>query len=265
MNVIAFDIETVPDTAGFRRLQPLEGLTDDDAARVMFQQRRQETGGSEFLRPHQHRIVAIAVAGRLDGDFRVWSLGDEASAESELVRRFFDGIERYAPVLVSWNGSGFDLPVLVYRALFHGIQAPRYWETGDEEQSFRYNNYLNRFHWRHTDLMEVLSGFDARARTKLEDISLMLGLPGKLGMHGGLVWDAWQEGRVAAIRAYCETDALNTWLVYQRFEFLRGRIDARQLAEHCEEVAGMIEASGRGHLQQFLAGWDRERYTVSVQ
>ena len=71
------------------------------------------------------------------------------------MKRFFDGIERYSPTLVSWNGGGFDLPVMHYRALINGVTAPRYWETGNDDASFRYNNYLGRYHWRHTDLMDV--------------------------------------------------------------------------------------------------------------
>ena len=97
-------------------------------------------------------------------------------------------------MLVSWNGSGFDLPVLTYRALRHDVQAPRYWETGDEEQGFRCNNYLGRFHWRHIDLMDVLSGYQGRGRVGLDKMAQLLGLPGKLGMSGEAVWDAWLEG-----------------------------------------------------------------------
>jgi predicted PolB exonuclease-like 3'-5' exonuclease len=82
---------------------------------------------------------------------------------------------------VSWNGGGFDLPVLHYRALRFQVQAPRYWETGDEDNAFRYNNYLGRFHWRHVDVMDVLSGYQARARASLSDTAVLLGYPGKLG------------------------------------------------------------------------------------
>ncbi|MGH8313311.1 MAG: hypothetical protein ACRER9_08515, partial [Gammaproteobacteria bacterium] len=44
MNILAFDIETIPDVASGRQLYGLDGLSDEDAARAMFQQRRQETG-----------------------------------------------------------------------------------------------------------------------------------------------------------------------------------------------------------------------------
>lgn len=158
MHCFTFDIETVPDTEFGRRLYDLEGLTDEQVAQIMFTRRRQETG-SEFLALHQHRIVAISVAMRSGETFKVWSLGSRDAVEAELIQRFYDGLEKFSPDLVSWNGAGFDLPVLHYRTLLHGIAAPRYWDVGDDEQSFRWNNYLNRFHWRHIDLMDVLSGF----------------------------------------------------------------------------------------------------------
>ena len=168
MHCFSFDIETVPDVEFGRSYFELGDLPDDKVATAMTFKRLQDTG-SEFLPLHQHRVVAISVALRTGDSFRVWSLGDEESDEADLVRRFFDGIERYTPDLVSWNGSGFDLPVLHYRALRHGIQAPRYWELGDGDRDFKWNNYLSRFHWRHIDLMDVLAGFStavARVSTR---------------------------------------------------------------------------------------------------
>src|SRR6185312_2028315 len=129
-------------------------------AKAMFALRRQDSGG-EFLPLEQHRVVAISCVLRSADALKVWSLGDVSSPEAELIERFFDGIERFSPDLVSWNGAGFDLPVLNYRGLLAGVQAPRYWETGDGDQAFRYNNYLSRYHWRHVDLMDLLSGFQA--------------------------------------------------------------------------------------------------------
>ena len=253
-NVLAFDIETVPDVEFGRRLHGLAGLSDKQVGYVM-QTRQREQTGSEFLSLEQHRVVAISVGMRSRDGFRAWSIGDPDSSESELVRRFFDGIERYTPTLVSWNGSGFDLPVLHYRALRHGIQAHRYWEMGDEDQSFRWNNYLSRFHWRHVDLMDVLAGFQGRGRVRLDSMAQLLGLPGKLGMKGEEVWAAYLDGRAADIRNYCEADVLNTYLVYLRFELMRGRLDAVEHERECELVRAWLGASDRAHLQEFLAAW----------
>jgi len=254
MNTLVFDIETVPDVALGRRLYSLEGLSDAQVAKAMFALRRQDTGG-EFLPLEQHRVVAISCLLRSADGLRLWSLGDHSAPEGELVQRFFDGIEKFSPDLVSWNGSGFDLPVLTYRGLLAGVQARRFWETGDQDQAFRYNNYLSRYHWRHTDLMDVLSGFQPRGRVSLKNMALLLGLPGKLGFDGSQVWDAWQAGGIAAIRNYCETDVLNTWLIYLRFAQLRGALSREQHADELERVRAYLGAAKDGHFAAFLRAW----------
>jgi 3'-5' exonuclease len=255
MSWLVFDIETVPDVELGRRVFGLEGLADAQVARAMFAQAR-AASGSEFLPHEQHKVVAIACALRTREQFRVWSLGDPGASEAELIARFFDGIEKYTPDLVSWNGGGFDLPVLHYRALKAGVQAPRYWETGEDDTSFRYNNYLSRYHWRHLDLMDVLSSHNARARASLEDMAGLLGLPGKLGFAGDKVWDAVLAGRLDAVRRYCETDVLNTTLIYLRFEFMRGRLDRAAYEAELGRVRTALATSGEPHHAEFLAAWE---------
>jgi predicted PolB exonuclease-like 3'-5' exonuclease len=254
MNTLVFDIETVPDTDLGRRLFDLHDLTDEHVAQIMFAKRRQETG-SEFLSHEQHRIVAISVAMRSRDSLKLWSLGDEASSEKVLIERFFDGLDKFTPDLVSWNGAGFDLPVLHYRSLLHGVTAARYWETGDSDQTFRYSNYLSRFHWRHMDLMDILSGFQGRGRASLNDIATLLGFPGKFGMHGAEVWGEYLKGGLSRIRDYCETDVLNTYLIYLRFELLRGRLNPAEHAQEVARVRKLLGDSDAGHLKDFAAAW----------
>lgn len=256
MNVLVFDIETIPDVESGRRIYDLEGLDDADVARVMFNKRREQTGDSEFLRHHLQRVCAISVVLRQGDVFKVWSLGEPGADEADLVRRFYDGIEKYTPTLVSWNGSGFDLPVLHYRALKHGVVASRYWETGDDDQSFRWNNYLSRYHARHTDLMDVLAYYQPRASAPLDQIAVMLGLPGKMGMSGAHVWDEYQAGNIEGIRNYCETDVLNTWLVYLRWELIRGRLDHGAYEKELDLVRTTLAASDHAHLKEFLSVWE---------
>lgn len=251
---LVFDIETIPDVELGRRWYDLDGIEDAQVAQIMLTRRRQDTG-SDFLPLEQHRIVAISVALRSGDSFRVWTLGESRSSEAEIIARFFEGIEKYTPDLVSWNGSGFDLPVLHYRSLRHGIVAPRYWETGDEDQTFRWNNYLNRYHWRHLDLMDVLSGFQNRARAGLEAVAILLGFPGKLGMAGDQVWEQYRAGNIEGIRNYCETDVLNTYLIYLRFELIRGRLVAEQYAAEIVRVREYLAAQGKPHYAEFLAAW----------
>jgi predicted PolB exonuclease-like 3'-5' exonuclease len=255
MNRLVFDIETVPDVELGRRVLGIEGLSDAEVAKAMYTVRRQESG-SDFLPLEQHRVVAISCVLRSRDQLQVWSLGEEQSSEAELIARFFDGIDKYSPDLVSWNGSGFDLPVLHYRALKAGVQAPRYWETGDDDTSFRYNNYLSRYHWRHLDLMDVLSSFQVRARASLQDMALLLGLPGKLGFSGAQVWDAVLAGQLSAVRNYCETDVLNTYLVLLRFELFRGRLEPSAYRQELERLREWLRASGAAHHLQFLQAWE---------
>ncbi|MFK8052702.1 MAG: 3'-5' exonuclease [Woeseiaceae bacterium] len=254
MHCMTFDIETVPDIDTGRRLLDLGDLSDEDAYKAMSFKQLQKTG-SEFLPLHLQRIVAISVALRTQDEFRVWTLGNEDSSEAEIVQRFFDGIDRYVPDLVSWNGSGFDLPVLHYRALKHGVSAGKYWDTGDDNREFRFNNYLSRFHWRHIDVMDALAGFQPRGRAPLDAIAVMLGLPGKLGMSGDKVWDTYRAGDLRAIRDYCETDVVNTHLVYLHFEHMRGRLDAVDLQRELALVRQTLTTMDVAHLNEYLAAW----------
>lgn len=255
MNILVFDIETIPDVKTGRRLYDLDGLSDRETAEVMYTQRRQQTGNSEFLRHHLHRIIVISVVLRAGDKISVWSLGEQDSGEKEIIQRFFDGIERYTPMLVSWNGRGFDLPVLHYRSLLHGISAPRYWETGGDDQSFKWNNYISRFHERHTDLMDVISGYEGRAIAPLDEIASMCGFPGKMGMSGDKVWDCYLDGNIEAIRNYCETDVLNTYLVFLRYELMRGRKTQAGYETECEKLRELLKAENKPHLTEFLKAW----------
>ena len=255
MNCLIFDIETIPDVELGRRIFALEGLADAAVAKAMFAHCRQESG-RDFLPLEQHRVVAIACALRHREELRVWSLGAAAADEKELIERFFDGIEKYSPDLVSWNGAGFDLPVLHYRALAHGVQAARYWETGGADAAFRFNNYLSRYHWRHLDLMDVLSGFQPRARASLTHMALLLGFPGKLGFSVAQVWEEYLAGNAVGIRRYCETDVLNTYLVYLRFELMRGQLTRARHAEELERLKALLRGSAEPHWAEFLHAWE---------
>jgi 3'-5' exonuclease len=250
--VLAFDIETVPDIAGLRLLHEIDPhVPDRDVAEFAFRERRARTG-QDFLPLHLQRVVAIACALREGDTFRCWSLGGPEEGEAELIRRFFDGIDKYTPQLVSWNGSGFDLPVLHYRSLVHGVCAPRYWDTGEDDTDFRYNNYINRYHTRHIDLMDLLSLYQGRASAPLDELARLLGFPGKLGFDGSRVWDAYQAGGIQQIRNYCETDTVNTYLVFQRFQLLRGVCDAARYREEVERVRATLAKTGAPHWQEFV-------------
>jgi len=252
---LVFDIETIPDTDGLKKLLDLPPETSaEDVANIAFHKRRQQNG-SEFLPHHQHRVVAISCALREGDSFRVWTLGAPDAPEQEIIQRFFDGIEKYTPNIVSWNGSGFDLPVLHYRAMIHGIQAPRYWDMGDDDRDFKWNNYISRYHMRHLDLMDVLAMYSGRANAPLDQMAQLCGFPGKLGMDGSKVWDAYKNGEIGAIRDYCETDVANTYLVFLRFQLMRGLLTKQRYDEEVQLVRDTLQGYGLPHWQEFLAAW----------
>ena len=256
--ILVFDIETVPDVAALRRVHGIPAQVDDEGALAWAVQQRRAHSGGDFLPPPFQRIVAISCALREGSAFRVWSLGELADPEPELVRRFFDGLERYTPQLVSWNGSGFDLPVLHYRSLLHGVPASRYWDVGDDDREFRYNNYLSRYHTRHLDLMDVLSAYQPRASAGLDVMARLCGFPGKMGMDGSAVHAAVRGGGLDSVRRYCETDVMNTYLLFLRFQLIRGALNAGEYAREVSFARERIAAIGAVHWIEFLAAWDAQ-------
>jgi predicted PolB exonuclease-like 3'-5' exonuclease len=254
--ILVFDIETVPDVAGLRRAHALPAdLGDDGVLDWALQRRRQQTGG-DFLQLHFHRVVAISCALRDGSGLKIASVGTAADGEAELIRRFFDLVDKHVPQLVSWNGGGFDLPVLNHRALVHGVTAAKFWDWGDDDREFKFNSYLGRYHTRHLDLMDVLAMYQPRAAAGLDAMARLCGFPGKLGMDGSAVHEAVRAGRLEDVRRYCETDVLNTWLVYLRFRLLRGELAAGEYAKEISLARERIAAIGAPHWQEFLAAWD---------
>jgi 3'-5' exonuclease len=145
--------------------------------------------------------------------------------------------------------------VLNYRALIHGVRASRFWDQGEDDREFKWNNYISRYHARHTDLMDVLAMYQGRGNAPLDQMAQLTGLPGKLGMDGSKVWDAYQGGQIAAIRNYCETDVANTFLLFQRFQLVRGALDEGQYRRECDLVRGVLSKSPEAHWREFLAAW----------
>jgi predicted PolB exonuclease-like 3'-5' exonuclease len=257
--ILVFDIETIPDIAGLRALYELDdGVSDRDVAEMAFQMRRQKIG-SDFLQHHLHRVAAISCVLREGDNFKVWTLGEPDEEEGSVIQRFFDGIEKYTPQLVSWNGGGFDLPVLHYRALIHGVQCPRYWDMGEDDRDFKWNNYISRYHTRHLDLMDLLAMYTGRANAPLDELAKLIGFPGKLGMDGSKVWEAYQQGKIGEIRDYCETDVVNTYLVFARFQLMRGQFTRAQYERECELVRSVLAKSEGAHWKEFLAHWPEKK------
>jgi hypothetical protein len=234
-------------------------LPDADVAEMAFQQRR-ALNGTDFLPLYLQRIVVISCALRTGKDLRVWSLAEPEQNEAEIIQRFSDGIEKLSPQLVSWNGGGFDLPVLHYRGLVQGVVAKRYWDTGDgsyaDSREFKWNNYISRYHARHLDLMDLLALYQPRANAPLNDLARLMGFPGKLVMDGGSVWEAWKNNELAGIRDYCETDVINTYLVFLRFQLMRGEMTPNEYQAEISFVQKELGKLNKPHWQEFMSAWN---------
>jgi 3'-5' exonuclease len=228
-------------------------LPDHEVAEVAFQKRRTQTG-NDFLPPHLQRVLVISCVLRSDEGIKVFSLGEPENDEKATIQRFFEGLNRYVPQMVSWNGRGFDLPVLAVRGLIHGVTAACFWDTGADNKDFKWSNYINRFHDRHVDLMDVLSIYGGRG-SPLDDVAKLSGLPGKLGMDGSEVWSSYRKGGIAAIRDYCETDTANTYLMYLRFQMMRCALTAERYASECSLLRNFLEKRGEPHWKEFLQLW----------
>lgn len=253
MTIMIFDIETVPDVVTGRRVNKIDPTLDDiEVISILQLINRQKKQGSEFLQHYLHKIVAISVLVQ-DGDFlKIWSLGNVDDDEKNLLERFFNGLEKYKPTLVSWNGSGFDLPVIHYRSLLHQVASKVYWEVGERVPEFKWNNYLNRYHYRHIDIMDLLSGYQKSAVASLDDVATMLGLPGKMVLTGDQVLNSYIAKDLHSIRNYCEIDVLNTYLVFLRMQYIRGVFDNSQYGFLCNTLKKYLKNLNIEHFNNFL-------------
>jgi predicted PolB exonuclease-like 3'-5' exonuclease len=256
--VLVFDIETIPDIAGLRLLRGSDPLATDAQVYAQEMLERADAGKGDLLPLHLQRVLVISCVFRNAEGLRVHSFVDRgggASQEGRVIQSFFTSVEKHVPQLVSWNGGGFDLPVLHYRGLKHGVVANKYWDMGEDDREFKWNSYISRYHWRHLDLMDLLALYQPRASAPLDALARLCGLPGKLGMDGAAVYPAYLEGKIEDIRRYCETDVMNTYLLYCRFQKMRGGLTE---GEHDREIAYVKEVLGgidEPHWVEYCAGW----------
>jgi predicted PolB exonuclease-like 3'-5' exonuclease len=210
-SVIVWDIETAPDLKGFAAANHCAGKTDDEIRAAM---------GDKFPKHIFHSIICIGalIAHQEDGGWKVGALGAPHVGdrpEKELITAFVERIAELTPQLITFNGSSFDLPVLRYRAMAHGVAAP----------GLAARPYFNRYTDDAVDLCDVLSSFTTQAKASLHEVCAVMGLPGKPdGMSGAEVERYYREGRIREIAEYCETDVVNTYRLWLRYELFRGRL-----------------------------------------
>ncbi|MGE0097322.1 MAG: 3'-5' exonuclease [Hydrogenophaga sp.] len=250
--VLVFDIESIPDVDGLRALRGAGATDTDEQVYAAWLAERKEKGQSDFMPLHLQRVLVISCVFRNAEGLRIHSFVDrDGQSEGKVVQTFFHAVEKHTPQLVSWNGGGFDLPVLHYRGLRHGVEASKYWDLGEDDREFKWNNYISRYHMRHLDLMDLLAMYSPKNNAPLDAMAKLCGFPGKLGMDGSQVYAQYLAGQTEDIRRYCETDVMNTYLVYCRFQKMRGGLTE---AEYEQEIA-MVKAS-LGNLAPTESHWD---------
>jgi 3'-5' exonuclease len=256
--VLVFDIESIPDVDGLRALRGAPQDATDAQVYEAWLAERKEKGQSDFTPLHLQRVLVISCVFRNAEGLRVHSFVDrDGQSEGKVVQTFFHAVEKHTPQLVSWNGSGFDLPVLHYRGLRHGVEASKYWDLGEDDREFKWNNYISRYHMRHLDLMDLLAMYSPKNNAPLDAMAKLCGFPGKLGMDGSMVYSQFLAGQTDEIRKYCETDVMNTYLVYCRFQKMRGGFTE---AEYEQEIAYVKEMLGKlapdeSHWDEYLKAW----------
>lgn len=242
-----FDCETIPDTLALARTMPeqmlktasdKEGKIDDKALSILACEAQKESTGSSFLPVLYHKVVCISAVLLENGKFvKVNTI--EGKDEHEIIANFLGFIENHSPRLVSYNGRGFDLPMLMIRAMKYNLQAPRYFNTND-----KWCNYRSRYDgaWA-LDLLDHISDFRAVSGLKLDTLCAMLGMPGKYDVHGDQVLELYYAGELEKIKEYCESDTLNTYWLFLKYELLHGKISYEQYFAGLEDMSEFIASN----------------------
>ena len=259
--ILVFDIETVGDTYAARRIYPqLAELNDADTLSALTAIRIQEAGHN-FMRLPLQRIVCISALYIKDGTFSLFSLTADKFSEEEILAKFFRAFNDVAklPKLISWNGSGFDIPVLIYRAMQYDLAAPWLFEEGDRIKNMRFDNYVNRFHTRHLDLMDRFSQYGASRREAMDVVASLYGLPGKTDVDDSMVGELVSNNDWQTLSIYCESDVMNTWLIYLRWLRLTGQLSLPDFAAWQQQSRDYLikftQADGTPRHQAFLNDW----------
>lgn len=264
-NLFVFDIETIPDTDVVKNLTHSTTTDVQKLREELAEYHIEVSGGNPFPRQPFHRVVAISfltaeIETCIDGTEtyhlkELRSGGTEQSTEEEIIKGCFAYLSKNPPRFVSYNGRTFDLPVLKYRAMKYGVSAPWLYRSGD-----KWNNYNQRFSldW-HCDLLEAFSDFGASARCKMNEVCAILGIPGKLETDGSQVNDLFDANKIKEIRDYCETDVMNTYLLYLIFQMYSGAMNKDNFFKCCIELKEYLEkgAKEKKHFQEFLDEWKR--------
>ena len=265
-NLFVFDIETIPDVRAAKNLLDMPQATTDELRQALTKYHLDLTDQKNaFLRQPFHQVICISfleaeiVRDFNGGEFyRIVDLrsgGDLSATEADLTKGFFSHLKKNLSRLVSFNGKNFDMPVLKYAAMKHQIEAAWLYKTGD-----KWNNYNQRYSldW-HCDLAEAFSDFGASAKVKMNELCAAFKLPGKIGVDGSQVMGMWDARRLEEIRNYCETDVLNTFLLYLIYQHHNGSMSLDSFTKCKKSLAEFLEKKSetKQHFGEFLTEWKK--------
>jgi len=221
-----------------------------------------EKTGSEFLPVCFHRVISIS-AVMADGFGRFLRVSTlEGENERDKIAKFLAFIEDFNPRLVSFNGRGFDLPMIMARAMCYDLSAAAYFETNDRDNNkSKWENYRSRYDGRfHLDLLDHISDFGAVRGLKLDHICASVGLPGKYDVHGDQVLQLYYGGEQVKIDEYCRSDVLNTYWLFLKYELLRGKITKDDYLNYIAVMGEFLqkECAGMSYTPVFCDFIERE-------
>ena len=255
----SLDTETIPDFDLISKITDID--KEDHVAIVKWLEEGKEY--NQTFKPIYNQIVECSIAFYADGKFGIDSLANPElstdESEEEILELFTDIVNGSDPNhrVFTWNGEGFDFPVMRMRAMKYGTSLQNYWNTEDTR---KWNGYFNRYQTLHTDLMDILAGYYVGRNASLNDTAIMCGLPGKIGAGGDKVLSMYLKGDLESIRQYCEIDALLTFLLGLRFLKTQG-IPKRHYLERLEAVLDYLDDSDNQESNEyfsiFLNHWDQ--------
>jgi 3'-5' exonuclease len=239
---LVFDTESVADANLVAKLRyPGESLTPAEAVRK-YRTELMEKYESDFI-PYSFQIPISVTVGKVTADFRLEDVVvlDEPRFRPHIItENFWRGWEKYRrPTLVSFNGRGFDLPLLELSAFRYGISVPGWFQASgksfDQPRS-RYNTTA------HIDLCELLTNFgSARMTGGLNLVANLLGKPGKMDVQGDMVQDMFDAGRLIDINNYCRCDVLDTYFVFLRSRVLVGQLELKTEQQIIADTKAWLE------------------------
>ncbi|CUU79969.1 polysaccharide biosynthesis protein [Campylobacter hyointestinalis] len=245
-HICVFDCETVPDSDTLRKVFGYEGDDKEVAKRAMSEQK--ENTGSEFLPVCFHKVVAISavMADKFGRFLRVSTM--QGQDEEEKITKFIQFINKFNPRLVSFNGRGFDIPMLMIRAMRYNISSPSYFDVNDKENGKdKWTNYRSRYDGIfHLDLLDHISEFRSVSGLKLDHLCSSLNLPGKYDVHGDQVFEMFYDAKIDKINEYCESDTLNTYWLFLKYELLRGNLTKDDYANYISVMSEFLNDQKQG-------------------